>query len=131
MNLLKDGIEQNYVLRTDMAIKLTIDGNTQTYPVYKVHLSCLYFNDRNDRIATWINKYKLENHIDIFDKNNLEKYNDVIQKFIEESNPDAIARTKNNISLIGQQKPGVVLSDGRIIDGNRRFSCAIRIFFCC
>ena len=28
-----------------------------------------------------------------------------------------------NINMVGQQEPGVVLSDGRIIDGNRRFTC--------
>lgn len=123
MNLLTEGMLQNAVIKTDMAIKLTIDGDTSTYPVYKVRLDCLYYNDRNDRIATWINKYKLENKISDFDKKDLEKYNDVIQKFIEDSNPEAIARTQNNIGLIGQQKPGVVLADGRIIDGNRRFTC--------
>ena len=31
--------------------------------------------------------------------------------------------TQKNISFIGQQKYGVVLNDGRIIDGNRRFTC--------
>ena len=123
MNLLMEGVSQNAVIKTDMAIKLTIDGDTSTYPVYKVRLDCLYYNDRNDRIATWINKYKLENKISDFDKKDLDKYNDVIQKFIEDSNPEAIARTQNNIGLIGQQKPGVVLADGRIIDGNRRFTC--------
>lgn len=123
MNLLTEGIKQNLVIKTDMAKKLTIDGNTKTYPVYKVHLDCLYYNDRNDRIATWISKYKSEKGISDFDKKDLELYNSVIQKFIEDSNPEAIARTQNNINLVGQQHPGVVLVDGRIIDGNRRYTC--------
>ena len=54
---------------------------------------------------------------------NRESYNQIIQDFIIESNPDAIKKTQNNIELIGQQEAGVVLSDGRIIDGNRRFTC--------
>ncbi|MGJ5703227.1 hypothetical protein ACSBQ7_13665, partial [Staphylococcus equorum] len=29
----------------------------------------------------------------------------------------------NNIKAIGQQEPIVVLNDGRVIDGNRRFTC--------
>ena len=31
--------------------------------------------------------------------------------------------TQENIKLLNQQKYGVVLNDGRIIDGNRRFTC--------
>ena len=53
----------------------------------------------------------------------VEKYNDMIQGFITKSNPDKLKQTEKNIELIGQQKYGVVLTDGRIIDGNRRFSC--------
>ena len=123
MNLLTQGIEQKLVEKTEMSQKITIDGLTKIYPVYKVRLDCLYFNDRNDRIATWISKYKTENNITDFDKNDLEAYNDIIQKFIEDSNQDAIKRTQTNIELIGQKHPGVVLADGRIIDGNRRFTC--------
>ena len=52
-----------------------------------------------------------------------EEYNHVIQKFIIDSNPGAIEKTKNNIALVNQREPGVVLKDGRIIDGNRRFTC--------
>ena len=40
-----------------------------------------------------------------------------------ESNPDAIRKTKANIKLVDQREPGVVLNDGRVIDGNRRFTC--------
>lgn len=123
MNLLTQGIEEKKVFKTDQAKKFTIDGITQVYPVYRVRLDCLYYNDRNDRIATWISKYKAENGISELDKNDLDAYNDVIQEFIEESNPDAIARTQTNIDLVGQRQPGVVLADGRIIDGNRRFTC--------
>lgn len=57
----------------------------------------------------------------------IDAYNDIIEKFIEKSNPDALAKTKNNIELIGQQEYGVVLNDGRIIDGNRRYTCLRKI----
>lgn len=127
MNLLVEGVEKNIVLKTDMAIKMTVDGITETYPVYKVRLDYLYYNDRNDRIATWISKYKSEHGIQQFEKTDIKKYNNIIQKFIEDSNLDAINRTQNNISLVGQRKPGVVLLDGRIIDGNRRYTCLRRL----
>ena len=123
MNLLKEGIEKGFVIKTDRATKLTVDGITDTYPIYQVRLDLLYFNDRNDRIATWISQYMAENGASSFDRSDLEKYNDIIQDFITQSNPDKIKATQNNIEFIGQQKHGVVLNDGRIIDGNRRFTC--------
>lgn len=123
MNLLTEGVEKNLVQKTDLAIKLTIDGVTASYPVYRIRLDCLYYNDRNDRIATWINKYRSEHDGLIFDKSDIGVYNSIIHQFIEESNPDAIKRTENNIGMVNQREPGVVLLDGRIIDGNRRFTC--------
>lgn len=123
MNLLQDGIVKGIVLKTDRAVKMTVDGLTDTYPIYQIRLDNLYFNDQNDRIATWISQYKSDNGVDTFDMDNLEYYNDVIQDFITKSNPDRLKQTQINIGLLGQQKHGVVLADGRIIDGNRRFSC--------
>lgn len=60
MNLLKDGIENESVQLTSQVVKLTVDGITSNYQVYRVRLDNLYFNDQNDRIATWISQYKAE-----------------------------------------------------------------------
>lgn len=120
--MLLDTSKKNYVIPTEYTRKITIDGITEAYPVYKVRLDQLYYNDRNDRIATWINKYKEENNLASLNPAD-ENYNDIIQDFINESNPQAIKKTKNNIQLVGQREAGVVLNDGRIIDGNRRFTC--------
>ena len=46
------------VTTTDYSKKLTIDGVTESYPVYRIKLECLYYNDQNDRIATWLSKFK-------------------------------------------------------------------------
>ena len=108
---------------TEVSKKLTINGVTDTYMVYKIPLDLLYYNDQNDRIATWLSQYKDENHIDEIEKTNIEEYNNIIQKFIVSSNPERIKKTQTNIKLVGQREPGVVLKDGRIIDGNRRFTC--------
>ena len=123
MNLLMNGTNEGLVRDTGRVTKLAIGGISSNYKIYQVRLDCLYYNDQNDRIATWISQYKEENRADGFDKSNLEEYNNVIQKFIEESNPDRMHTTQSNIEMIGQQNSGVILSDGRIIDGNRRFSC--------
>ena len=123
MNLLKDGIAQHTVEKTTLTRKLTLDGLTKAYPVYKVRLDQLFYNEQNDRIATWISQYRAQHDGHTPDASDREHYNAVIEKFIVDSNPDAIRKTQNNIEMVDQREPGVVLADGRIIDGNRRFTC--------
>ena len=127
MNLLKEGMEQKAVIKTAMTRKLTVDGLTKAYPVYKVKLDWLFYNDQNDRIATWISQYKAKHEGKTPDTADREAYNNIIEEFIVASNPDAIRKTQMNIELVEQREPGVVLADGRIIDGNRRFTCLRRL----
>lgn len=127
MKLLEEGLLSNKVKKTTLNKQLRIDNHTDIYDVYDIPLDCLYYNDKNDRIATWISDYKSENNCDSIDMSDIDAYNDIIEKFIEKSNPDALAKTKNNIELIGQQEYGIVLNDGRIIDGNRRYTCLRKI----
>ena len=127
MNLLKEGIDQKAVVKTTLTRKLTIGGLTMAYPVYKVSLDWLFYNDQNDRIATWISQYKAQHDGQAPDCSDRESYNSIIEQFIVESNPDAIRKTQNNIEMVDQREPGVVLADGRIIDGNRRFTCLRRL----
>ena len=122
MNLLALN-DHTLVEQTNLSRKLTLGGVTKAYPVYRVRLDLLYFNDQNDRIATWITQYKNDPGKPEFSSLSGEEYNCVIQQFIIDSNPAAIEKTKNNIALVNQREPGVVLKDGRIIDGNRRFTC--------
>ena len=51
----------------------------------------------------------------------------IFEKFIFESKKQALKDTQISISEKGQQEPGVILSDGRVIDGNRRFTALRRI----
>lgn len=97
------------------------------YPVYQVRLDALFYNDQNDRIATWISRYESENGKESLSDLNVEIYNRIIENSITESNPEAIQKTQKNIALVGQREPGVTLADGRIVDGNRRFTCLRRI----
>lgn len=122
MNLRSEEM-QAYIQPTTLTRKLTLNGETKAYPVYRVKLECLFYNDQNDRIATWLSRYKSEHGEDAFRCMNQEEYNAVIEGFIIESNPASIEKTKFNISLVNQREPGVILADGRIIDGNRRFTC--------
>ena len=112
---------------TSLTRKVTYAGKTVIYPVYKVRLDALYYNDQNDRIATWISQYEAENGKDSLSELNADIYNRIIENFICDSNPDAIQKTQKNIALVGQREPGVTLADGRIVDGNRRYTCLRRI----
>ena len=127
MNLLREGLEQHVVEKTTLTRKLTLDGLTKAYPVYKVRLDQLYYNDQNDRIATWISQYKTQHNGAAPSLEDREEYNRIIEEFVVASNPDAIHKTQNNIEMVDQREPGVVLADGRIIDGNRRFTCLRRL----
>ena len=120
-------IGTNAVQKTTLTRKVTFAGKTQAYPVYKVRLDALYYNDQNDRIATWITRYRAENGVDSLSQLVGEEYNNVIENFIYESNPESIVRTQKNITIVGQREPGVALADGRIVDGNRRYTCLRRI----
>lgn len=111
------------VEKTDLTRKVTYNGKTVVYPVYKVSLDLLYYNDQNDRIATWISMYESENGEDSLKDLNADIYNRIIENFVVESNPESIQKTRKNILLVGQREPGVTLADGRIVDGNRRFTC--------
>lgn len=126
MNLFDDNL-RSAVQPTNLTKKLTLNGETKAYLVYRVNLEKLFYNDQNDRIATWINQYKAENGNDVFSKFTMQEYNNVIENFIVQSNPAAIEKTQNNIELVGQREAGVVLSSGRIVDGNRRFTCLRRL----
>nr|WP_326176490.1 ParB/RepB/Spo0J family partition protein [uncultured Oscillibacter sp.] len=122
-DLLRDGLSQHAVQTTSLTRKLTIDGATEAYPVYRIKLDQLYYNDQNDRISTWVSQYRAQHGGRAPEPAEREAYNQIIEGFIVESNPDAIRKTKANIKLVDQREPGVVLNDGRIIDGNRRFTC--------
>ncbi len=120
-------IRTKKIYKTKYTRKVTFDGKTEIYPVYRVRLDALYYNDQNDRIATWISRYRAEKGAGALSSLKSQEYNDVIEKFIYESNPDSIKKTQKNIALVGQQQPGVILADGRIVDGNRRYTCLRRI----
>lgn len=122
VDLLRDGQNES-VFKTSLSQKFTINGKTKAYPVYRIRLDKLFYNDQNDRIATWISQYKSEHGKDAFSRLDREEYNAIIEGFIVQSNEAAIEKTRNNIALVQQRQPGVILADGRVIDGNRRFTC--------
>lgn len=106
--------------------KMNIKGQVRNMDVYRIPINMLYYNDKNDRIATWISKYESEmgsiNELDI------DAYNNKIQEYIIKSDKQKFTNTMNNIKNFSQLVPGVVFIDGRVIDGNRRFTCLRKLF---
>ena len=123
--------EQLMNFKKGLPKRLVIDGQTKEYDSYLIPIEMLYYNNLNGRIATYIEEYndKADNEdLNVLIQNDVEKYNDLIAGFIKKSSNDnekSFQTTKKDIQMKGQQNPGVILSDGRIIDGNRRFT-AIR-----
>lgn len=102
-------------------LPIKIDGvNSRILDVYKIPLKYLFYNDKNGRISSTISKYEssINPVSDMVDT----KYNNLIESIIEVENKNALNRTQNSIEEQGQQVYGWVLDDGRIIDGNRRFT---------
>lgn len=116
-------LDVTQLAKTGSAMTLSFKGKNEAFPVYKVPLSMLYYNDQNGRIISWIAKHEEESG-PISQITDIEEYNFKIASFIREAEgPNKYEKTKSNIKNIGQNKPGVVLKDGRIIDGNRRYTC--------
>ena len=103
--------------------KLIISGiANDSWEVYRIPLDYLYYNDKNGRINTTYKQYQVENGVlqpEVGDS----RYNEIFEKFIYDSKPQALQETLHSIKNKTQQEPGVVLPDGRVIDGNRRYEC--------
>lgn len=112
---------------TGASKKLPIaNKNNGNYKVYKIPLDELYYNDLNGRIATQFKQYEAENGTVTPEKGD-SSYNKIFQDLVYNSDAKALDETKKSIENKSQQEPGVVLKDGRVIDGNRRFT-AIRMW---
>lgn len=99
--------------------RLSLRGVRKDFDVYRVPIESLKYNIKNDRVATFVTQY-IDEDGDLPDST--AEFNKIIEKFIVESNPDAFSKTKSNIKALGQIEPAVVMSDGIVIDGNRRFT---------
>ena len=123
---LNELIKNENIEKTTLTKRLTIGGETKDYPVYRFPLEYLYYNDQNGRINTVYHQY-ISNHGKLTPEIGESKYNEIFEKFIFDSKKQALKDTQISISEKGQQEPGVILSDGRVIDGNRRFTALRRI----
>ncbi|WP_288395826.1 ParB N-terminal domain-containing protein [uncultured Vagococcus sp.] len=121
MNLLEMAFGNEFNKTGEMK-KLSVKGKLNNmYDVYAIPLEYLYYNDQNGRINTTYKKYKAAHGSLIPEPGNSE-YNKIFEEFIYDSNRQALEKTLLSIKDNQQQEPGVVLPDGRVIDGNRRLT---------
>lgn len=117
---------------SDFDIKVT--GQTKPIPlgnttinaqVYEIPLDKLRYNSNNGRIFMEVNKLKTISSVDLkqLETGDVDEFNKEFEKLIWESEKDKNEYTMNNIGKFGQLEVGVVLSDGVVVDGNRRFTC--------
>lgn len=105
--------------KTGDSKKLSIQGQTKHFDVFRIPLEKLIYNKKNGRIATYVSQYLDEGNQFPSEK---DIFNEIIEEYIVKSNPDALSKTKQNIRLLSQTEPAVVLSDGIVVDGNRLFT---------
>ena len=103
------------------------DGKDWT--VYRVKISELHYNEDNGRIATWISTYLSDPSNPPLESLSREKFNDTIERFIVLSNKkESLKNLENDIRKKTQLNPGVILTDGTIVSGNRRFTALRQLY---
>lgn len=101
-----------------------VNGENYDGHTYMIPLEYLYYNDLNGRIGVALSEYESKNGK--IEPGHNENYNIEVQKMLTN---DDDGKTKKEMDRLvrdmhrkGQQEVGYVLLDGRVIDGNRRFT---------
>lgn len=105
-------------------IRIPYKGEIKPFDAYQIPLEYLTYNKYNGRIASQVKSFEKQ-----FRELDAENDDDrgMIERFLWASKPDRNKITMENIIKNGQQKHGIVSSDGIIIDGNRRAMLLNRI----
>lgn len=108
---------------------LPFGAKSVSYQLYKIPVELLQYNLNNGRILMEVEKLQRENEIDLAQlrDESVSKFNDEIEKLIWESSVEKNQDTLEDIEKFTQLEAGVVLDDGTVIDGNRRFTCLRRL----
>lgn len=118
-------LQQNQLNQKMTGIPLRYKGETRDTIVWKIPLAYLIYNKYNGRIGSDVLSYEKQNG-----ELNAEEDSDrkIIEKFLYESKVDRNKITMDSLLENGQQRYGIVTSDGIIIDGNRRAMLLNRLF---
>ena len=93
--------------------------------VFEIPLEKLRYNSNNGRIFMEVNKLRTTSSVDLkeLESSDVDEFNKEFEQLIWESEPEKNDVTMESVKNFGQLEVGVVLSDGVVIDGNRRFTC--------
>lgn len=106
-------------------IPLRYKGSTRIEIVWRIPLSFLIYNKHNGRIGSEVLSYEKQNG----ELNaELDSDREIIEKFLFDSKVDRNKTTMDSLLKIGQQRYGIVTSDGTIVDGNRRAMLLNRLY---
>ncbi|AZJ19104.1 RNA polymerase subunit sigma-70 [Bacillus pretiosus] len=99
------------------------NGEKYSGKTYAIPLKYLYYNEQNGRIGVTLSNYESTNGK--LSPGHNEEYNMIVQNMLtndDDKTKKDMEVLKRDIAMKGQDQPGYVLSDGRVIDGNRRFT---------
>ena len=114
--------------QTPIAIVEKIAGlKEKNYKVFEIPLDYLVFNHLNDRFASKRREYLAESKKEFIADS--EEFQNLISKFIWDTNIKRNKDTLQDILINKQQVHGVITLDGRIIDGNRRARTLQEIYY--
>lgn len=118
-------LRQNQLNQKMTGIPLRYKGETREEIVWKIPLAYLIYNKYNGRIGSDVLSYEKQNG----ELNaELDSDRETIERFLYESKVDRNKMTMDSLLKIGQQRYGIVTSDGTIVDGNRRAMLLNRLF---
>jgi len=106
-------------------IPLRYKGTTRTEIVWRIPLDFLIYNKYNGRIGSDVLSYEKQNGA-LNAENDTDR--EIIEKFLYESKVDRNKTTMESLLQNGQQRYGIVTSDGIIVDGNRRAMLLNRLY---
>lgn len=118
-------LKTNQLNQKMTGIPLRYKGSTRTEIVWRIPLDYLIYNKYNGRIGSDVLSYEKQNG----ELNaELDSDREIIERFLYESKADRNKTTMDSLLEIGQQRYGIVTSDGIIVDGNRRAMLLNRLF---
>lgn len=124
-----ENLDEWGIKRTSKQKNIVISNEAKEYEVYKIPIDILTYNLNNGRMFMEVKRLENEENKDLANlkKSDPKSYNDEIENIIWSTNEERNLATKRDIESFGQMEPGVVLDEGTVIDGNRRFTCLRRL----
>jgi len=117
---------QNRNPEENLVERVTLDGKVEWIKAYSIPTNKLYYNIRNGRFAAELRAKEKEL------KRSLDPHKPVdallIQKLLLEQNAEETEILKEDIVRHGQVDPGIIISDGAIINANRRMAVITWLF---